>query len=228
MSLLTLNHITMVYNNGKPNAVKALSDVSLSIGTGEMVAVVGASGSGKSTLLHILGGLLRPTSGTYTAERQAVSAHSPGQMARFRNEKVGFILQDLGLLEERTVLENVSLPLLFSRKSMSKYTEEVRGKLALLNMEPYLNKQVSQLSGGQKQRVAVARALIMDPLVILADEPTGALDSANAVQLFELFRSLCNDGHTLVVATHDEKLAKLCDRIVQIADGRVSSPLKVN
>lgn len=228
MSLLTLSNITMVYNLGKPNAVRALSEVSLSIEAGEMVAVVGASGSGKSTLLHILGGLLRPTSGTYIAGEQAVSAHSPGQMARFRNEKVGFVLQDFGLLEERTVLENVSLPLLFSRKSMSKYTEAVRGKLALLNMEPYLNKRVSQLSGGQKQRVAVARALIMDPMVILADEPTGALDSANALQLFELFRSLCNDGHTLVVATHDDKLAKICDRIIQISDGKVSSPLQAN
>ena len=228
MSLLTLNHITMVYNQGKPNAVKALLDVSLSIGVGEMVAVVGASGSGKSTLLHILGGLLRPTSGTYIAGEQAVTAYSAGQMARFRNEKVGFVLQDFGLLEERTVLENVSLPMLFSPKSMGNYAAAVKCKLTLLDMEPYLNKRVSQLSGGQKQRVAVARALIMDPLVILADEPTGALDSANALQLFELFRSLCKDGHTLVVATHDDKLAKICDRIIQISDGRVSSPLKVN
>lgn len=228
MSLLTLSNITMVYNLGKPNAVHALTDVGLSIETGEMVAVVGASGSGKSTLLHILGGLLRPISGAYTAGGEAVSAYSPRQMARFRNGKIGFVLQDFGLLEERTVLENVSLPLLFSRRSMSNYVDAVRGKLALLNMEPYLAKRVSQLSGGQKQRVAVARALIMNPMVILADEPTGALDSANAIQLFELFRSLCNDGHTLVVATHDDKLAKICDRIVQIADGRVSSPLQAN
>lgn len=222
MSLLTLNYITMVYNQGKPNAVKALLDVSLTIGAGEMVAVVGASGSGKSTLLHILGGLLRPTSGTYIAGDQTVSAHSPGQMARFRNEKIGFVLQDFGLLEERTVLENVSLPMLFSPKPMGNYADAVKSKLTLLDMEPYLNKRVSQLSGGQKQRVAVARALIMDPLVILADEPTGALDSANAIQLFELFRSLCNDGHTLVVATHDMDLAAQCDRVIRLADGRVS------
>ena len=221
MSLLTLDHITMVYNNGKPNAVHALTDVSLSVSAGEMVAVVGASGSGKSTLLHILGGLLRPTSGTYAAGGETVSFLSTGQLARFRNGKVGFVLQDFGLLEERTVLENVSLPMLFSPKPMGRYADAVKSKLTLLDMEPYLNKRVSQLSGGQKQRVAVARALIMDPLVILADEPTGALDSSNALQLFKLFRSLCSEGHTLVVATHDMDLAAQCDRIIRLADGRV-------
>lgn len=219
MELCVCKGITKLYNPGKPNEVAALKNVDITIKQGETVAIQGPSGSGKSTLLHILGCLDGCTSGEYSFEGEAVRFANSRRVARLRGEKIGFVLQQYGLLEEQTVLDNVTLPVLFGRQSMRKAGERAQEILQRLGIQNLRGKRVRQLSGGEKQRVAIARALINDPALILADEPTGALDSATGAQIVQLLLSLAETGKTVMIVTHDSGVAAQCGRHVTIQDG---------
>lgn len=219
MSILKLNGIGKIYNKGKQNACEALRDVSLSIERGDLIAVVGESGSGKSTLLHILGCLDEPTAGEMIFDGKKVNFKSSKKLADYRNKKIGFVLQDFGLILNETALENVCVPLLFSNTSIAKMKKQARNSLDLMGIGKLSGKRVNQLSGGQKQRVAIARALVNDPDMILADEPTGALDSKTSAEIVDVLLQLNSKGKTVIIVTHDPKIAKLCRRIVTISDG---------
>lgn len=219
MELCVCKGITKLYHPGKPNEVAALKNVDITIKQGETVAIQGPSGSGKSTLLHILGCLDSSTSGEYFFEGETVQFANSRRVARLRGEKIGFVLQQYGLLEEQTVLDNVTLPVLFGKQSMIKAGERAQEILQRLGIQNLRNKRVRQLSGGEKQRVAIARALINDPALILADEPTGALDSATGAQIVRLLLSLAETGKTVVIVTHDSGVAAQCGRHVTIQDG---------
>lgn len=221
MSLLELSNIGKIYNKGKPNACEALKNVSLEIERGDLTAVVGESGSGKSTLLHILGCLDSPTSGELFFDGKKMNFKRAKDLACCRSEKIGFVLQDFGLILGETALENVCVPLLFSKVPFAKMKRRARDALRLLGVEELSGKRVSRLSGGQKQRVAIARALVNDPEVILADEPTGALDSKTSAEIVNVLLDLNAKGKTVIIATHDPKIAGLCRKIVTISDGRL-------
>ena len=222
MSILKLNGIGKIYNKGKQNACEALKGVDFSIERGDLIAVVGESGSGKSTLLHILGCLDEPTSGEMIFDGKKVNFRSSKKLADYRNKKIGFVLQDFGLILNETALENVCVPLLFSNTSIAKMKKQARNSLDLMGIGKLSSKRVNQLSGGQKQRVAIARALVNKPDIILADEPTGALDSKTSAEIVDVLLQLNSNGKTVIIVTHDPKIAKLCRRIVTISDGCLS------
>lgn len=219
MTVLNLKDIGKIYNNGKPNACEALKNVSLEIEHGDLMAIIGESGSGKSTLLHILGCLDDPTSGEMYFSGSKVNFKSTKKLANYRNEKIGFVLQDFGLILGETALENVCVPLLFSKTPFPKMRKQARDSLNLLGIGKLANKRVDRLSGGQKQRVAIARALVNDPDIILADEPTGALDSKTSSEIINTLLKLNEKGKTVVIVTHDPKIAAICRRVVTISDG---------
>lgn len=219
MAVLNLNNIGKIYNNGKPNSCEALKNVDLEIKRGDLMAIIGESGSGKSTLLHILGCLDAPTSGEMYFDGNKVNFKSTKKLANYRSEKIGFVLQDFGLILGETALENVCVPLLFSKTPFAKMKKQARNSLDLLGIGKLANKRVDQLSGGQKQRVAIARALVNDPGIILADEPTGALDSKTSSEIVNTLLKLNEKGKTVIIVTHDPKIAALCKRVVTISDG---------
>ncbi len=219
MSVLNLKNIGKIYNKGKPNACEALKNVDLEIERGDLMAIIGESGSGKSTLLHILGCLDSPTSGELYFEENKVNFKNAKKLANYRGSKIGFVLQDFGLILGETALENVCVPLLFSKTPFSKMKKQARDSLNLLGIGKLAGKQVDQLSGGQKQRVAIARALVNDPEIILADEPTGALDSKTSSEIVSILLDLNKQGRTVIIVTHDPKIAALCRRVVTISDG---------
>ena len=221
--MINLEGINKTYNPGKTGEVKALVDVNLRIQTGEMVAVMGISGSGKTTLLNIIGCLDKATSGTYELEGENMSKKYMDSLAIIRNQKIGFVLQDYGLIEDKTALENVMYPLAF-RKSVtySQMKKRALGALKVLKIDELKNKRVCHLSGGQKQRVAIARAFVTYPKVILADEPTAALDRKTSDEIMVFLRGLNIAGKTIVIVTHDKRIADLCDRIIYIEDGRIT------
>ena len=221
MSILKLNGIGKIYNKGKQNACEALMDVSLSIESGDLIAIVGESGSGKSTLMHILGCLDEPTSGEMIFGGKKVNFKSSKKLADYRNKKIGFVLQDFGLILNETALENVCVPLLFTKTPLSKMKKQARESLELMGIGKLAGKRVNQLSGGQKQRVAIARALVNDPDMILADEPTGALDSKTSAEIVDVLLGLNGAGKTVIIVTHDPKIAAQCKRVVIISDGRL-------
>ncbi len=222
MSVLNLKNIGKIYNKGKPNACEALKNVDLEIERGDLMAIIGESGSGKSTLLHILGCLDAPTSGELYFGENKVNFKSSKKLANYRGSKIGFVLQDFGLILGETALENVCVPLLFSGAPFSKMKKQARGALELLGIGNLAGKRVDQLSGGQKQRVAIARALVNDPEIILADEPTGALDSKTSSEIAGILLDLNKQGKTVIIVTHDPKIAALCRRVVTIEDGRLT------
>lgn len=219
MELCVLRGITKIYNPGKENETVALRNVHLRIAKGESLAIQGPSGSGKSTLLHILGCLDSYTEGEYQFAGESVRFSNSRAVARLRNEKIGFVLQQYGLLDEQTVLDNVELPILFGKQSMKKAAENTEALLQTLGIYHLKGKKVRQLSGGEKQRVAIARAMVNSPELILADEPTGALDSETGKQIMQALLSLQELGKTIVVVTHDSAVAALCGRQVLIQDG---------
>lgn len=220
MTLLTINDIHVTYNEKTPNQIHALQGIDLSLETGEFVSIMGPSGSGKSTLLYVLGALMKPSRGRYRFNDISVDRLSPREMSAFRNKNIGFVLQDYCLLRDRTVLENVCIPALFAKNVSLRQAEE-RGETLLeeLGLKDYANRRVSELSGGQCQRVAVARSLLMEPKLILADEPTGSLDVKNRNRLMRLFARLNRQGTTLVVVTHDPAVAECSKRRLQLQDG---------
>jgi putative ABC transport system ATP-binding protein len=219
--ILKLEHIYKDYNLGKIT-VPALKDVSLEVERGEYVAIMGPSGSGKSTLMNIIGCLDRPTSGTYELAGQNIQSLGDTQLADVRLHKIGFVFQNFQLLPRMSAMDNVALPLIYA--GVRKKTRRERAKEALIRvgLEDRLNFKPTQLSGGQKQRVAIARAMVNQPDILLADEPTGALDSKSGQQVMELFQSLNDEGVTVVMITHDRKIAEHAKRVVTIFDGELS------
>lgn len=214
--------LTKVYSvNGRP--VTALDHVTLSVAQGEYAAIVGPSGSGKSTLMHMLGCLDTPTEGSYRLNGRSVAALSPGELAQVRGEEIGFVFQGFQLLPRLTALENVSLPLLLSGVPSAERRRRARMLLESVGLSERLEHYPGQLSGGQQQRVAVARALVRDPAVLLADEPTGNLDSASTEDVLTLLESLHRTGRTVVLITHSPAVAARARRQIRIAQGRIAS-----
>ena len=217
--ILRVENLTRIYGVGE-NAVRALDGVSFSVHKGEFVAVIGASGSGKSTLLHLLGGVDRPTSGKVFVGGVDVYAQNEDELAVFRRRKVGLIYQFYNLIPVLTVEENITLPVLMDGRKVNK--DRLKNLLRILKMEKRRNHLPGQLSGGQQQRVSIGRALMNAPAVVLADEPTGNLDSENSRQIVELLKySNRTYDQTMVVITHDEDIAIQADRVIALADGRI-------
>lgn len=220
--MIELQKINKYYYKNKPNEVHALKDVNLHISKGEMLGIVGTSGAGKSTLLHILAGIDRFDEGSYWFEGMEISNLSANALSRFRNQNVGIVLQDYSLIDDYTVIQNVMTPLYFSKIKHPKPKREIAmDSLRLIGIENLANKISGKISGGQKQRVAIARALVNSPSVILADEPTGALDSNTSEDIMKIFTELNAQGHTIILITHEEKIAEHCHRIVRISDGKI-------
>lgn len=221
MALIELKDLTKTYRMGAGNNIHALDHVSLHIEQGEFVAIIGPSGSGKSTLMHLLGFLDKPTSGTMHFDGEDVSRISPKRRAMIRAEKVGFIFQAFNLLPRLTVLKNTLLPLSYSRHVPKGARQHAWTVLEQVGMRERAHHRPNQLSGGQRQRVAVARALVNMPRLILADEPTGNLDSHTAVTIMELFAKLHAEGRTVIIVTHDMEVARWCKRQIRMRDGQV-------
>ena len=219
--MIDIKELTKTYNYKKSNAFTALRDVSLHIEDGELVAIIGKSGAGKSTLLHIIGCIDTFEKGEYTIDETDVHRLSDKRLAKIRNEKVSIVMQDFALVEEYTVLENVKIPLYFAKKRKGRANALALEALRRVGIEELSKKPVNKLSGGQKQRVAIARAIVNDPSFILADEPTGALDTKTSGEIMELFRSLNDEGKTIIIITHDPTVADQCKRKIEISDGRI-------
>ena len=221
--MITLTNIKKIYNPKKSNEFEALHGVSAEIKDGELVAIIGKSGAGKSTLLHILACIDSYQDGEYKIDDTLVKGLSERKYARIRNEKIGMVMQDFALVEDFTALENVMIPLNFSKKKVKGKKEKALAALRSVGIEDLAKKPCNKLSGGQKQRVAIARAIVNEPSMILADEPTGALDTKTSSEIMELFKSLNEQGRTVVIVTHDPKVAEQCQRIIEISDGEIVS-----
>jgi putative ABC transport system ATP-binding protein len=218
--MIHMRAIRKVYSMGRVQ-VEALRGIDLDVATNEYVAVVGPSGSGKSTLMNILGCLDTPSSGEYVLSGEAIAGLDRNRLAEIRNKHVGFVFQNFNLLPYATALENVELPLLFAGVSDSERRSRAGAMLERVGLADRLDHRPTELSGGQMQRVAIARALVNQPAMILADEPTGNLDSASGKAIVELFDELHAAGQTIVMITHDQTVAKLATRVVQIRDGQI-------
>ena len=220
MDILSVDHLTKVYGKGA-TATRALDDVSFSVAEGEFCAIVGSSGSGKSTLLHLMGGVDRPTSGTVRLNGEDIYARSDEQLAVFRRREVGLVYQFYNLIPVLNVVENITLPVALDGRPVNR--ERLATLLRTLGLEVREGALPNQLSGGQQQRAAIGRALMNAPSVVLADEPTGNLDSRNSHEIMALLRASNKEmGQTLVVITHDEDIAATADRIIAIEDGRIA------
>lgn len=221
-SILTIEHVSRSYKMDDVEFV-ALADVSFTVREGEYVAIMGPSGSGKSTLMHIIGCLDHPTGGTVEVDGIPVASSSDRELARIRNQKIGFVFQQFNLLRKTSSLANVELPLLYAGVSASERKKRATELLSEVGLGEKLRNFPSQLSGGQQQRVAIARALVTNPRLLLADEPTGNLDSKSGMEILSLFDDLHAKGRTIVVVTHDENIARRAKRVLRIADGRLIS-----
>ncbi len=220
--MIKLENITKIYNEGSKAAVNALNGIDLEVSDGEMLSIIGRSGSGKSTLLNIIGCIDTPTDGRYFLDGEEISKLRSSKVSRILNKKIGFVLQDFGLMLDRTVYQNLSYPLIFnSSVKQSEFKQRIMKALDLAGLPLHGNPQCGELSGGQKQRVAIARAIINEPSVILADEPTGALDSKTSEEIMKLFKSLNNEGRTVIIVTHDRNVANQCSKIIEISDGKI-------
>ncbi|MFR2465108.1 MAG: ABC transporter ATP-binding protein [Clostridia bacterium] len=218
--ILNLQNIYKNYSQGKLE-VSVLKDVSLQVQEGEYVAIMGPSGSGKTTLMNIIGCLDKPTSGTYTLAEKDILRQNDREMARTRNQLIGFVFQNFNLLPRQTALENVELPLVYAGVSKRERRRIAREALVRVGLEERISFRPTQLSGGQQQRVAIARAIANHPKVLLADEPTGALDTKSGEQVMELFHKLNEEGVTIVMITHESAIADHARRILSIRDGEI-------
>ena len=220
--IISLDHVSRIYEMGRL-AVNALSDVSLTVGEGEFVAIVGPSGSGKSTMMNILGCLDRPTSGHYSLAGTPVAQLDDDGLARVRSRRIGFVFQSYNLLPRTSALQNVMTPLLYQNVSRRDRTARARTALERLGLGDRLDHEPSELSGGQQQRVAIARALVTNPALLLADEPTGNLDSASGLEVMALLRELNATGRTVVLITHDPDVAASATRQIHLHDGQIAA-----
>jgi putative ABC transport system ATP-binding protein len=224
MAMIELENITKVYRMGEVE-VYALNGINISIDQGEMLSIIGASGSGKSTLLNLLGCLDRPTSGSYRLDGADVSRLSDNRLAELRNKKFGFVFQDFNLLRRSTALSNVELPLVYGG-SGNKHLKAMEA-LERVGLAKRAKHKPTELSGGEQQRVAIARALVNSPSLILADEPTGNLDSASSEEIIDIFQQLNRDGITVAIVTHEPEIAEKTSRVIRLHDGQVASDERV-
>ena len=220
--LIDIRNLYKIYNEGKESEVRALDGVTLTIDRGEFVAIIGQSGSGKSTLMNILGCLDIPTYGDYWLDGTDITERTDRELAHIRNKEIGFVFQSFHLLPKLTALDNVALPLLYGGVKKEERRERARAALETVGLSDRIDHRPDQLSGGQCQRVAIARAIVGKPRLLLADEPTGALDSASGAQVMELFHQLHDSGSTIIMITHDRGIAHHADTIMTIKDGVLS------
>ena len=220
--MIEIKNLVKIYNKGKTNEFCALKGIDLSIEEGEMVAIIGKSGAGKSTLLHILAAIDSYDKGSYLVDGVSVGDLKEKDRARFRNQKMGIVMQDYALIDEYTIEENVQIPLIFEKvKGNDVRREKIMTALENVGLAELAKKPVRQLSGGQKQRVAIARALVNNPTFLLADEPTGALDSKTSGEIMDVFEKLNQGGKTVIIVTHDMEVAARCGRVIEISDGEI-------
>jgi putative ABC transport system ATP-binding protein len=224
--MIQVSHISKIYKTDVLETV-ALSDISFEIKKGEFVAIMGPSGSGKSTLMHILGALDLPTSGTYILDGEEVSKVTDDELADIRNRKIGFIFQAFNLLPRTSALKNVMLPMRYAGVPKEEQLEKATKYLKMVGLGDRMEHTSNQLSGGQQQRVAIARGLAMNPAILLADEPTGNIASAQASEIMEIFQNLNDEGHTIVMITHEPDIAENAKRIITVRDGKVVSDKKI-
>ncbi|MBC8288550.1 MAG: ABC transporter ATP-binding protein [Nitrospinae bacterium] len=227
MNLIEMNSICKSYRN-IGFETKVLKDVTLHIKEGDYVSIVGPSGAGKSTLMAIMGCLAQPTSGDYILDGEEVGQLNDRKLSRVRNEKIGFVFQAFHLLPGVTALENVTLPLVYAKNPPANVKDRARELLAKVGLEHRLHHTPGQLSGGEQQRVTIARSLINDPRIILADEPTGNLDSKNGIETMKTFDNLVKEGKTIILITHDSEVAQHAGRIISILDGQIASDSQVS
>ncbi len=220
MNIITIEHIAKIYQVGMEE-VHALRDISLTIDKNEYVAIMGPSGSGKSTLMNILGCLDTPTKGLYTFSGNNVSEMNDDELATIRNREIGFVFQTFNLLARSDALHNVELPLIYAGVSKEERRERARIALEKVNLKDRMDHKPNELSGGQRQRVAVARALVTEPSIILADEPTGNLDTKTGEDIMALFEELYKQGNTIILVTHEEDIAEHANRIIRLRDGLI-------
>ena len=222
MAILQTRELKKYYGAGD-TLVKALDGVELSVENGEFVAIIGTSGSGKSTMLHMLGGLDRPTSGTVTVDGRELSTLKDEELTIFRRRKIGFVFQSFNLISRTSALKNVELPMTYARVPKAKRAVRAQLLLERVGLGARKEHMPNELSGGQRQRVAIARALANEPPLILADEPTGNLDTASSVEIMELFTKLHQEGATVVLVTHEEDIAAFAHRVIRFSDGQIQS-----
>lgn len=222
--IISMRDIIKRYYIGQPNELQILNGISIDVHEGEFVSIVGASGSGKSTLMNIIGALDRPTEGTYHLNGRDISILDDRELSRIRNSEIGFVFQTFNLIPRTNALKNVELPMLYAGKSKHERSRRAKELLKMVGMEDRYTHQPNELSGGQKQRVAIARAMANDPSIVLADEPTGALDTKTGRLVMDIFHKLHDEeGKTIVLITHSPELAKETERIITISDGLVIS-----
>jgi len=218
--MIELQNITKIYGQ-EANICRALNKVTLNINQGEFIAIMGASGSGKSTLMNILGALDQPTSGHYLLKEKDISKYSDDELAEFRNKKVGFVFQQFNLLPRTSVFDNVALPGLYGQ--MSDLNKRVNEVLEIVQLEDKTQNKSNELSGGQIQRVAIARALLMEPAIVMADEPTGNLDSKTAYEIMDTLAEIHKQGNTIILVTHEHDIATYAQRVITLKDGEILS-----